>query len=61
MPQIDHTIKSYTQEHDEARAKAALDKAQKDAYNKIMQSLLAAHDAGAVLSDEAYAKLADWI
>ncbi len=51
----------YTAEYDAAAAKARLDAQQKRVYDDAMQALLDAHDAGAVLSDEAYKKLAHWI
>jgi hypothetical protein len=57
----DRAMCDYTAEYDAAAAKARLDAQQKRVYDDAMQALLDAHDAGAVLSDEAYKKLAHWI
>lgn len=61
MSKLDETLKAYTAEHDNAFSEAKLREAQKRAYDSIMTDFLAQHDAGVILSDEIYQKLAEWI
>jgi hypothetical protein len=53
MSEFDHTVFSYTRDYEAKMLEAK----QKREYSRVMDELLARHDAGELLTDEQYSAL----